>query len=154
MPWHASAIRRGRSLARKSAHLAGRNVFLLRTPQAGRLEAVASAEIPAAQSGESDGVKWLAQKIPGDLDWPGLMFAVAMARGGDTIAVAIVTSREAADPRAAAVRLARETAVADAAGLVREHEAARERFWSASAFRSTTRRRKRPGIAACTSCAA
>jgi len=112
--------------------LAGRNVFLLRTPQAGRLEAVASAEIPASQSGETDGVKWLTQKIPGDLDWPGMTFAVALARGGDTSAVAIVTSREAPDPQAAAIRLARETAAADAPALAREHEAAWERFWSAS----------------------
>ena len=112
--------------------LAGRNVFLFRTTQPGHLEAVVSGEIPPAQQGETDGVLWLTQKIPGDPDWPGLTFTVALARAGDISAAAIVTSREAPDPQAAAIKLARGTVAAEASALVREHEAVWDKFWSAS----------------------
>lgn len=112
--------------------LAGRNVFLVHSAAAARLEPIRSADIPAATAGESDGVSWIEQEIPGDPDWPGIRFAVALASRGRTKAVATVTSREAADPRAAAVALARATLEADGEQLLRRHEATWDRFWSAS----------------------
>lgn len=48
------------------------------------------------------------------------------------LAVAVVTSHEAADPRAEAVRLARETLAADPATLRREHGRAWREFWERS----------------------
>ena len=112
--------------------LADRNVFLIKSSDQGTLVPTVSADTPDATSGETDGVKWLTQQIPGDLDWPGMSFAVAIAANGDRKAVAIVTSREAKDPRSAAIRLAQETIRTDPATLIERHEAVWTDFWSAS----------------------
>ena len=50
----------------------------------------------------------------------------------DRTAVAIVTSREAAEPEAAAVQLAADTLAASPADLVKNHEVVWDRFWSKS----------------------
>ncbi|HUT94554.1 MAG TPA: hypothetical protein VMY37_34175 [Thermoguttaceae bacterium] len=112
--------------------LADRNVLLIKASTGLQLVPLKSADIPTAASGEQDGVAWLRQEIPGDLDWPGMSFAVAVASRGEWKAVAIVTSREAADPLAAAIALARSTVEEDAPEQVRRHEAQWARFWSAS----------------------
>jgi hypothetical protein len=74
----------------------------------------------------------LHQKLPADLDWPGMSFAVALARERKLKAVSIVTSQESKDVISDAVRLARSTLREDPQQLVREHEAEWRRFWSAS----------------------
>ncbi len=112
--------------------LAGRNVFLINSQSAAELQPVRSADIPQNTSGSHQDVAWLAQEIPGDPDWPGMNFAVALASRGDLKAVAIVTSRESDDPQAAAVELARSTLQDDTAELVQSHEAIWTKFWSAS----------------------
>ncbi len=112
--------------------LTDRNVFLIKSPHGGRLVPTRSADTPDATSGQTDGVAWLAQEIPGDLDWPGMNFAVAVAANAELKAVAIVTSREAKDPLRAAIRLARETVEARPAPLIDRHDAAWQKFWSAS----------------------
>ncbi|MBM4086404.1 MAG: hypothetical protein FJ272_16585, partial [Planctomycetes bacterium] len=112
--------------------LADRNVFLVQSPAQAQLVAIESRDIPVAERGEREGVTWLHQTIPGDLDWPGMSFAVALAAHGDRKAVAIVTSRESQDVVADAVKLARSTVQADAAALVKRHEDEWQRFWSAS----------------------
>ena len=112
--------------------LADRNVFLIDSPSDARLVSVASGDLPAAALGEDDGLAWIEQEIPGDLDWPGMRFAVCLASRDGRKAVAIVTSREAEDPRAAAIELARSTVEAEAGETVRRHEAEWARFWSAS----------------------
>ena len=115
--------------------LADRNVFLIRTPAVGTLLPIQSADTPEPVSGEDDGVGWLTQQLPGDADWPGMSFAVAVAVRGELRAVAIVTSREAKDPRAAAVRLARTTLAEEDSEVIREHEAVWEEFWTRSGVR-------------------
>ncbi|NQT17977.1 MAG: hypothetical protein HQ582_34820, partial [Planctomycetes bacterium] len=112
--------------------LADRNVFLIRSSTGSHLAPIPSSDIPEATFGEDDGMAWLLQEIPGDLDWPGMSFAVAVASRGEWKAVAIVTSREAEDPKAAAIALARATLEDDPSELVRRHEEAWGRFWSAS----------------------
>jgi len=112
--------------------LAGRNVFLIASGAAARLEPITLQLTPAPTTGRRDGVDWVAQKFPGDGDWAGMSHAVALARNKTHKAVAIVTSLEAADPVSAAVKLAGETLSADGAQLVRQHEAHWRRFWSAS----------------------
>ena len=112
--------------------LAQSNVVLIESPCPGRVLPIGSADLPEVESGEDDGAAWIVQKIPGDPDWPGMSFAVASASRNGRTAVAIVTSREAKDPRAAAVELARSTLAQDAAKVVRRHEAEWTRFWSAS----------------------
>ena len=129
--------------------LAGRNVLLIDSAQPPRLLPVAAGYLPKAKTGRSDEhTEWLLQDLPGDGDWPGMQFAVACCtdrtdhaprglvhhaeRGEYRTAVAVVTSLEAKDCRAAACELARATLAADRAAQIREHEAAWESFWSAS----------------------
>jgi len=115
--------------------LADRNVFLIRSPVDAQLLDIKSADLPAATRGEDRGVVWVRQVIPGDLDWPGMRFAVAVARRGEQKAVAIVTSVESKDELADAVKLARSTVEADASQLVGQHEKTWQRFWSRSGIR-------------------
>ena len=114
--------------------LAGRNAFLIHTADNVTLEGVKSDGIPEFSTGRRDGAHWVTQDIPGDGDWPGMRFAVALSADGKTgrKAVAIVTSREAKDPISAAVALARETLKGDPIGVIASHEARWQRFWSAS----------------------
>jgi len=112
--------------------LADRNAFLIRTDAAAELLPLASPDLPAVTQGDKDGVRWLRQEIPGDLDWPGMSFAVALASRGEQTAVAIVTSRESRNCVADAVALARSTALAQAASLVKRHEQKWKSFWSSS----------------------
>ncbi|MBC8874932.1 MAG: hypothetical protein H8E44_36385, partial [Planctomycetes bacterium] len=112
--------------------LAQRNVFLIQSPLPARLEPVSATYLPAVERGETDGVAWLRQQLPGDLDWPGMSFVVARAAEEDRQTVAIVTSLESQDPLAAAIDLARTTLAQPAAQLIAEHESVWGRFWSAS----------------------
>jgi len=112
--------------------LADRNVFLIQSTCRPTLATIQSADIPQAETGKTAGASWLLQKIPGDLDWPGMQFAVAVASKGQLTAVAIVTSREADAPVDAAIELASTTLGQDTDELVRGHEAVWQQFWSAS----------------------
>jgi hypothetical protein len=112
--------------------LADRNVFLIHSPANAELLPLESHEIPAANRGETNGVAWVHQVIPGDLDWQGMSFAVALARRGEQTAVAIVTSRESKDVVADAVKLARSTAESKVAQLIQRHDEEWHRFWSRS----------------------
>jgi len=111
--------------------LAGRNVFLISTSAAARLEPFRHATIPTAERSTRDGVSYLAQTLPGDGDWPGMRFAVALAGTGEHKAVAIVTSFEAKDPVAAAGALLRRTLSQRAETLITDHEVSWRTFWSA-----------------------
>ncbi len=113
--------------------LADRNVFLIETDQDVSLEEIRSSQLPVADQGETDGVAWLHQKMPGDLDYAGMEYALAVAARGNRKAVAVVTSRDTQENvRDAAVKLARATAGADVGDLTAKHEAEWARYWSAS----------------------
>lgn len=112
--------------------LADRNVFLIKASAGTKLVPVTSADVVTTQPEENAGVTCLVQDIPGDRDWPGMRYAVALVRSDDRIAVAIVTSREAADPRAAAVTLARATLAEDPSRLLARHDEHWAEFWAAS----------------------
>ena len=71
--------------------LAERNVFLITTPLSAKLQATTSEELPPASYTKSPDIQQLHQVIPGDLDWPGMSFAVVLASHDDRKAVAIVT---------------------------------------------------------------
>ena len=87
--------------------LADRNVFLIETDQPVALEEIKSSALPAAEQGETDGVKWLHMKMPGDMDYAGMEYALAVAGNGKRKAVAVVTSHDTkGNVRGAAVRLA------------------------------------------------
>ena len=113
--------------------LADRNVFLIETDQAVALEEIKAQELPAAEQGVSDGVKWLHVKLPGDMDYAGMEYVLAVASAGKQKAVSLVTSRDTrTDVRGEAIRLARETVSVKSAKLVARHEAEWTRYWSAS----------------------
>ncbi len=109
-----------------------RNVFLIRTPVDVQLVDLKNKELPAVTRGQREGATWFEQTLPGDPDWPGMRFAVALATRGDDKAVAIVTSSESKDPARAAVELARSVLAADRSQLIAQHEAGWQRFWSRS----------------------
>ena len=115
--------------------LAQANVFLVQSPGRATLEPIRPGDLPAAETGQTAGVDWVKQTIPGDPDWPGMTFAVALAQDGTRKTVAVVTSREAADPVAAAVKLAGDTLRADDAATIRRHEEIWSDFWSRSGVR-------------------
>jgi len=112
--------------------LAQRNTLLIEANSASRLEQFHTADTPDAETGETDGVRWLHQAIPGDLDWTGMEFAVALADVGRYKAVAIVTSLESNDVVAAAVKEAHAVVQTNATPLIHDHEAIWTSFWAAS----------------------
>ena len=142
MPNHSAQLDLRRAVAAVSGPseaeiraLADRNAFLIRTSAEGMLLPTQSADTPESVSGEDEGVGWLTQELPGDADWPGMAYAVAMAARGELKAVAIVTSREAEDPRAAAVQLARATLDGKPEEAIQRHEAVWAEYWAKSGVR-------------------
>ena len=113
--------------------LADRHVFLIHSPAAVSLEEVKAPQLPPARRGQTGGVKWLHMTMPGDLDYRGMQYAMAVAGTGDVKAVSMVTSFDT-DGKVleAAIRLARETVATAPAALVAKHEQAWAKFWSAS----------------------
>jgi hypothetical protein len=113
--------------------LTDRNVFLIETDQDVSLEEIKAGYLPAAQLGETGGIKWLHMKMPGDVDYAGMEYAVAVGSKGARKAVALVTSWDTKENvRDAAIQLAATTVEADPAMFIAAHEAEWQKFWSAS----------------------
>ena len=113
--------------------LADRNVMLIEEGGTGKLEAARARDLPDPEVEQPrPEVQTILQQIPGDAGWEGMSFAVALVARGGRKAVALVTSREAKDPRAAAIKLAGDTLTVASEALVKTHEATWERFWSRS----------------------
>lgn len=98
-------------------------------PLEARLDPVRSEDIPAPETGVEGDASWIAQQIPGDLDWPGMQFALAMETAGSRAVVGVATSVEGAAPRTRAQELA--AAALRENGLA-SHEATWLEFWSRS----------------------
>ncbi len=69
-----------------------RNVLLINSQDAVTLEAIKAETLPDATVGTSDGISWLLMKMPGDIDYKGMDYALAVATKGDLKAVSLVTS--------------------------------------------------------------
>ncbi len=110
--------------------LAQQNVFLVKTKALPQLEAIVSAGLPAAETGVRDSIHWLRQAIPGDLDWPGMQFAVAVKQDDPWRRIAVVTSRESDDPLRDAMALV--SGVLRPQELVNRHEMVWRQFWEKS----------------------
>ncbi len=115
--------------------LAQNNVFLINGEGSIKLEAIKSKGLPPAQSGTTDGVIWLTQSIPGDLDWPGMQFAVAAASSPSQKTVSIVTSLESENYLQEAISLALQTLEINHKKMIKEHEQIWDNFWSASGIK-------------------
>ena len=82
-------------------------MILIEQGGAGKLEAAHSRDLPEAEQAQPEpDVETVLQQLPGDPGWAGMSFTVALVTRGQRQAVAVVTSREAADPKAAAIKLA------------------------------------------------
>jgi len=114
--------------------LAHRNVVLIQTPEPVILEPISAETLPNAATGETDGVAWLEMKMPGDMDYPGMQYALAVASRGDWKAVSVVTSFDiqSGDVRQSAIALARQTLLEEETQLIARHQRSWHEFWSRS----------------------
>ena len=112
--------------------LADKNVLLITTKEAVSLE-----PSRGGQTGKTNGVAWLHVTLPGDLDYKGMEYCVAVAGAGSAKVVSLVTSFDitTGDVRGAAIALANKT-LAEAARskeqLIAKHDQAWHDFWSRS----------------------
>ena len=120
--------------------LADRNVFLIDGPGDVSLEEVPASYLPGAEQGVTDGITWLHMTMPGDVDYQGMQYALAVAGRGRLKAVSVVSSFDAdEDVRETAIRLAAATVSEGTKTLIRTHENTWSRFWSASGLRLADR---------------
>ncbi len=112
--------------------LAQKNVFLIETDAAAQLRTVTPDFLPKAQESSEGNVFCIMQDVPGDPDWPGMQYAVALAQSAGKAVVSVVTSLESEHPKVAAVTLATTVLAEETAALIAEHEAVWRGYWSAS----------------------
>ena len=112
--------------------LADRNAFWIESSAPAFLEPVVHGPIPAAKCGTTNGIQWLLQAFPGDLDWPGMQYAVALSERGTGKVVAVVTSLESPQPLPEVLKRVRAALETNPETLVQNHEAVWREFWSAS----------------------
>jgi hypothetical protein len=108
------------------------NVLLIHGPQSVVLEEIKAATLPAAKLGETEGVSWLLMNLPGDLDYKGMDYAVAVATRGEVKAVSLVTSFDpgTGDVLTRAIALARTAASGQEQDLIAKHEQAWYDYWA------------------------
>lgn len=112
--------------------LADRNVLLITTK-----EPVSIEPGHGGLTGTTNGVAWLHVTLPGDLDYKGMQYCVAVASEGSTKVVSLVTSFDIStgDVRTAAIALAAKSlgdAVRSPEQLIAGHEKAWHEFWARS----------------------
>ncbi len=113
--------------------LADRNVFLIEGPGEVSLLEIKAPQLPAARQGTTGRVKWLHMKMPGDVDYKGMEYAMAVATQGKRKTVSLVTSFDTEKPvLKSAIDLARRTIAASTKKLIAAHEKTWAQFWSAS----------------------
>jgi len=117
--------------------LADRNVVLIHGPGTVVPEPVSVPALPPPKTGETDGVSWLHMVMPGDVDYAGMSYALAVAHNGDLKAVSLVTSFDegTGDVLERAVAMARDTIRQKQTDLVATHEQAWDSYWSRSGIR-------------------
>ena len=114
--------------------LKDRNVLLVNSPHPVVLEEIVAETLPVAELGDTDGVQWLRMKMPGDIDYKGMEYVVAVASRGALKAVSLVTSWDLPDGDIleSAIELASETVAQEEASLVARHDKAWNAFWARS----------------------
>ena len=110
------------------------NVLLIHGPQPVVLEEIKAETLPAAKLGETDGVSWMLMNLPGDLDYKGMDYAVAVATRGEMKAVSLVTSFDpgTGDVLTRAISLARKAVAEQEQDLIAKHEQAWHGYWARS----------------------
>ena len=108
------------------------NVFLIQGGADAKLLSHEVEYLPRAETGMSGQTQTLYQKLPANVDWPGMSYAVALSTNGKRKAVAIVSSFDAKDPLAEAVAIAEKTVNTKPEKLIADHESDWKLFWSKS----------------------
>ena len=105
--------------------LADRNVLLISTR-----EAVSIEPVRGGQTGKTNDAQWLHVTLPGDMDYRGMEYSVAVAGTGRVKVVALVTSFDVStgDVREAAIALAKKT-LAEVERSPEQIIAGHERVW-------------------------
>lgn len=111
-----------------------RNVLLINSPHPVSLEEIKADTLPAATTGETEGVSWLRMKMPGDIDYKGMEYAVALATKDGLKAVSVVTSFDIpkGDVLKHAIDLARKALADGEESLIAKHEEGWRQFWTRS----------------------
>lgn len=111
-----------------------RNVLLINSPYEVTLEEIKAETLPDATLGKTDEISWLSMKMPGDIDYKGMDYAVAVASNGNLKAVSLVTSFDikTGDVLERAIDLARTTIAQKEKALIAEHENSWNKYWSRS----------------------
>ena len=114
--------------------LKDRNVVLIESPHSVTIEEIKAATLPDARLGKTGGVSWLLMKMPGDVDYKGMDYALAVAGKGELTAVSLVTSFdiESGDVLEHAIALAQKTINEQESRLIAKHERGWENYWSRS----------------------
>lgn len=114
--------------------LHNKNVLLIKSQNDVTLEAITAESLPDATLGKSEGVSWLLMEMPGDIDYKGMDYALALASRGDLKAVSLVTSFDIGDGDVLkhAIELAQKTVAEQEEALIAKHEQAWQKFWSQS----------------------
>ncbi len=110
------------------------NVYQIHTTQQVRLAGQPWDPIPKAETGVSEGVKWVKQVLPPDDsgDWKGMTVVTALASKEDDHYLAVVTSLEDNNPMQGALTLAISFLEKDPKTVIRNHEYLWKEFWSKS----------------------
>lgn len=111
------------------------NAFLIEGGSDAGLMSHEVEHLPRAEYSRSGNTIILYQKLPADIDWPGMSYAVALASRGNRTAVAVVSSFDADDPLSEAVLLAEKIAGTRSAKLIAGHESDWVTFWSKCGIR-------------------
>jgi hypothetical protein len=103
------------------------NVLMVESPYPIRL-------LSDGNRGTTDGVQWAVTTLPGDLDYPGMTHAVAMASQNDRHCIAVVTSFEVKNGTVLehAIAMAQKAIQQPESALVNHHEKTWAQFWSRS----------------------
>lgn len=111
-----------------------RNVLLINSPFEVTIEEIKAETLPAASLGKTDEVSWLMMKMPGDIDYKGMDYALALVSKGNLKAVSLVTSFDiqTGDVLEEAIKLARTTIEENEGKLISEHEKGWNDYWSRS----------------------
>ncbi|MDB4582027.1 hypothetical protein N9164_02625 [Draconibacterium sp.] len=114
--------------------LHNKNVLLVKSPNAVILEEIKAETLPDATLGKTGDVSWLLMKMPGDIDYNGMDYALAVATQGDLKAVSLVSSFDIVDGDVLkhAIELAKNTIALQEETLITKHEQAWQNFWSQS----------------------
>jgi alpha-L-fucosidase 2 len=114
--------------------LHNRNVLLIKSENPVSLEEIKAETLPDAKLGSTDGVKWLLMNMPGDADYKGMDYAIAIETKGKLKAISLVTSFDIqeGDVLQKAIRLAKETLAEKEEKLIETHEQGWNSYWSRS----------------------